>query len=191
MTRLPFFWKTRMHYRHSYDPLHIYELIVTNEICHKIEIETNTYVEQYLRHNELKTHSRCRKWVPITYLDIKMYICALLHQGIFWKPAKAPGFHSIISHDSCVNLEKFIHFFDNENLPEKYSRTARINSRFDYFASCFQKLFTTDWDISVDESLLLWKGRLSWKQYIWRKRFGLKSIVLWCKNLICLEFYFV
>ena len=144
LNRLPFFWKTRMHYRHSYDPLHIYELIVTNEICHKIEIETNTYVEQYLRNNELKTHSRCRKWVPITYLDIKMYICALLNQGIFWKLAKAPGFHSIISHDSCVNLEKFIHFIDNESLPEKYSRTARINSIFDYFASCFQNLFTTD-----------------------------------------------
>ena len=109
------------------------------------------------------------------------------------KPAKAPGFHSIIFHELCVNFEKFIHFIDNESLPEKYSRTARINSIFDYFASCFQKLFTTDWDISVDESLLLWKGRLSWKQYIWTKRsmFGLKSFVLRCKNLICLEFYFV
>ena len=144
LTRLPFSWKTRMHYRHSYDPLHIYELIVTNEICQKIEIETNTYAEQYLRNNELKTHSRCRKWVPITYLDIKMYICTLIHQGILWKPAKAPGFHSIISHDACINLEKFIHFIDNESLPEKYSRTARINSIFDYFVSCFQKLFTPD-----------------------------------------------
>ena len=164
----------------SDDPLHIYELIVANEICQKIETETNTYAEQYLRNNELKTHSRCRKWVPITYLDTKMYICALMYQGILWKPAKTPGFHSVISHDACVNLEKFIYFIDNESLPEKYSRTVKINPIYDYFVSCFQKLFTPDWDIAIDESLSSWKGRLSRKQYIQRirSRFGLKSFVL-------------
>ena len=63
----------------SDDPLHIYELIVTDEICQKIATETNTYAEQYLKNNELITHSRCRKWVPITYINIKMYICVLIY----------------------------------------------------------------------------------------------------------------
>ena len=45
----------------SDDPLHIYELIVTDEICQNIATETNTYAEQYLRNNELTTHSRRRK----------------------------------------------------------------------------------------------------------------------------------
>ena len=63
----------------SDDPLHIYELIVADKICQKIATETNIYADQYLRNNELTTHSRCRKWVPITYIGIKMYICALIY----------------------------------------------------------------------------------------------------------------
>ena len=120
-----------------------------------------------------------------------MYICALIYRGILWKPVsymyfttdklfETPRFRSIISRDACVNLEKFIHFIDNESLPENYSKTAKIKPIFDYFVSRFQKLFTRDRDISINESLLLWKGRLSWKQYIPRKRsrFGLKPFVL-------------
>jgi len=44
----------------------------------------------------------------------------------------------------------------------------------------FQMLLELERDISIDESLLLWKGRLSWKQYIPKKRahFGLKAFVL-------------
>ena len=191
LTRLPFSGKPGCSIDIlSDDPLHIYELIVTDEIC-QIATETNTYAEQYLRNNELTTHSRCKKWFPITYIDIKMYICALKYRGILWKPAsymyfttdklfETPGFRSIISRDAFVNLEKFIHFIDNECLPENNSKTAKIKSIFDYFVSRFQNLFTPDRDISTDESLLLWKGRLSWKQYIPRKRsrFGLKSFVL-------------
>ena len=35
-------------------------------------------------------------------------------------------------------------------------------------------------DVSIDEALLLWKGRLSWKQFIRTKqtRFGIKTFVL-------------
>ena len=39
-------------YIFSNDPLHIYELIVTDKIFQKIATETNTYAEQYLRNNE-------------------------------------------------------------------------------------------------------------------------------------------
>ena len=35
-------------------------------------------------------------------------------------------------------------------------------------------------DVSIDEALLVWKGRLSWKQFIRTKqaRFGIKTFVL-------------
>ena len=40
----------------------------------------------------------------------------------------------------------------------------------------FKLLINLERDLSIDESLLLWKGRLSWKQYIPKKRsrFGIK-----------------
>ena len=41
----------------------------------------------------------------------------------------------------------------------------------------FSETYEPERDMTVDESLLLWKGRLSWKQYIpsKRARFGIKS----------------
>ena len=43
-------------------------------------------------------------------------------------------------------------------------------------------MYIQERDISIDQSLLSWKGQLLWKQYIPNKRsqFGLKSFVL-CK----------
>ena len=92
---------------------------------------------------------------------------------------ETPGFRSIISCDACINLEKFIHFIDNERLPENYSKTAKIKPIFDYFVSRFQNLFTPGRDISINESLLLWKGRLSWKQYIPRLLYDAKTGYVW------------
>ena len=44
----------------------------------------------------------------------------------------------------------------------------------------FQEVYVPACDVSNDESLLLWKGRLSFKQYILlkRARFGVKSFML-------------
>lgn len=44
----------------------------------------------------------------------------------------------------------------------------------------FKSFYVCEREICVDESLLLWKGNLSWKQYIptKRARFGVKLFIL-------------
>jgi hypothetical protein len=44
----------------------------------------------------------------------------------------------------------------------------------------FQELYLPNQDISIDESLTLWKGRLSFKQYLTLKasKFGIKTYKL-------------
>ena len=77
-------------------------------------------------------------------------------------------------------IEKFLHFVDNRTLGENYEKIAKIKPIHDYLLQRFSLLYTLERDISIDESLLLWKGLLSWKQYIPKKhsRFGMKSFVL-------------
>ena len=50
----------------------------------------------------------------------------------------------------------------------------------DHLAAKFQELFTPSANISIDEFLLLFKGRLVWRQYIplKRSRFGIKIYAL-------------
>ena len=81
-------------------------------------------------------------------------------------------------------LSKFIHFNDNESnqgdLPAKLFKLWPI---LEYLKSKFASVYLPVQDVSVDESLMLWKGRLCWKQYIpmKRARYGIKSYEL-CKS---------
>lgn len=78
---------------------------------------------------------------------------------------------------------KYIHFVDNtaydpENDP--FPKLFKLKPVLDYLFAKFKSVYTPERNISIDESLMLWKGRLSWKQYIpiKRDRFGIKSFEL-------------
>ena len=77
-------------------------------------------------------------------------------------------------------IDKFIHFVDSSTLPNKYPVLSKISTVWDYLTKKFQEVYTPTQNISIDESLLLWKGRLSWKQCIRSKsaRFGIKTFSL-------------
>ena len=91
-----------------------------------------------------------------------------------------PGVPAIIPQQKFILIEKYLHFVDNSTLTPELGRRAKIAPIFDYLVDKFRCNYIPERYVSIDESLLLWKGRLSWKQYIPRKRsrFGLKSFVL-------------
>ncbi|CAH2002110.1 unnamed protein product [Acanthoscelides obtectus] len=71
-------------------------------------------------------------------------------------------------------IHKFIHFADNNFLDND------PHPIIDHLQNKFRSVYIPGKNISVDESLMGWKGRLSWKQYIpsKRKRFGIKFYML-------------
>ena len=79
-----------------------------------------------------------------------------------------------------VLLEKCLHFVDNEELHDSYNKATKIQPTLEKLVEPFKLLCELEHDISIDESLLLRKGWLSWKQYIPKKisHFGLKAFVL-------------
>ena len=85
-----------------------------------------------------------------------------------------------MSYNKFKLIDKFLHFVDDEELGDDYPRAAKIQPVWDYVSSKFSMLYTPKQDIAIDESLLLWKGRLMWKQSILTKRarFGVKSFLL-------------
>lgn len=81
-------------------------------------------------------------------------------------------------------LIKFLHFVDNSTIDTDSHgaerKLAKIEPVLDYLNKKFQDVYAPRRELSLDESLLLWKGRLSWKQCIRSKaaRFGIKSYEL-------------
>ena len=59
-------------------------------------------------------------------------------------------------------------------------RLFKIQPLVDHLYEKFQEAYTRSRNVCIDESLLLWKGRLHFKQYIPMKRcrFGIKLFML-------------
>ena len=182
------------------EPIELFELMITDELVEYITEQTNLYFKQNLVGKTFTKHSRIQKHLSknnndelllCNSADIRCYIATALYRGVLQKPTvymyytqdklfETPGFKKILTQNKLVLIEKYIHFVDISQLDSQYNRTAKIEPIHTYLVERWQSLLTLGRDISVDEALLLWKGRLSWKQFIRTKRarFGIKSFVL-------------
>ena len=70
------------------------------------------------------------------------------------------GFRKIIFQNKLVLIEKYIHFVDISELGESYNRSSKIHPIHKYIVERWRSLLTLGCDISLDEALLLWKGRI-------------------------------
>jgi hypothetical protein len=81
------------------------------------------------------------------------------------------------------SLLNFIYFVENESYNEATcgsKRLHKLKSVLDHLNEIFKSAYSPGSDVSVDECLMMWKGRLSWKEYIPSKpaRSGIKSFEL-------------
>ena len=87
-----------------------------------------------------------------------------------------------MSADRFLLLCKFLHFENNQLCDQTEPRTnvTEIKKVMENIVKKCQALYIPEINICIDESLLMWKGRLCWKQYIpsKRSRFGIKFFVL-------------
>lgn len=95
---------------------------------------------------------------------------------------RTPAFGDVMSRDRFMLIMKFLHFTDNEAPVDGHPnpKLRKLWPVLTRMTEMFQTLYTPERDVSVDESLLRFKGRLSWKQYmpLKRARFGVKFFVL-------------
>lgn len=80
--------------------------------------------------------------------------------------------------DRYFKLLSMLHF--SHNIISPNDKLYKIRNVVDMLRNNFSQSFYPYRDLCIDESLLLYKGRLSFKQYIpsKRSRFGIKSFIL-------------
>ena len=131
-------------------------------------------------------------WHPVDRAEMQAFIGLIIATGItrllrlamYWETGHpltgTPGFSNVMSRDRFLQLLRYLHAndeslgnADNDKLYKVRDFTNRINRNFsnNYSMGC---------DISIDESLIPFKGRLGFKQFIpsKRARFGIKCWVL-------------
>ncbi|XP_057310037.1 piggyBac transposable element-derived protein 4-like [Hydractinia symbiolongicarpus] len=94
---------------------------------------------------------------------------------------KFPVFSKVMSRNKFQLMLRFWHFVDNETTVG--GRLNKIQLLIDQLNGTMANIYTPDKNFSIDESMMLWRGRLIFRQYIKNKRhkYGVKFYEL-CKS---------
>ena len=190
-------------------PMDFFNLYITPEIIELLVIETNRYAQQYiaLKGDTIKEHSNVQDWKETDTHEMRTFLGVLLLMGIVYKPRmtmywstdeifSTPIFSQVISRNRFFLLLKFLQFSNNDDpffdpKDENRDRLHKVRPLINMIRERCKKIYYPGKNLSVDESLVLFKGRLAFKQYIKTKRarFGIKLYELCSSNGVTLDFF--
>jgi len=171
-------------------PVEFFQIFVTEEIVDLMVNETNKYAEQELSKGQLKRQSRKHSWVPTNEVEMKHFLGLLFTMGIvvkkkiadYWStdPVIAtPYVNTVMPRNRFQILLQFWHFANNEDAVEG-DRLHKLRNVCDALISRFQAVYEPAKELSVDEAMVLFRGRLLFRQYLPGKRhkYGVKLYML-------------
>lgn len=191
-------------------PLTYFYLFFTNVLLNTFVLETNKYANKFLRSQQgnLSPKSRLRSWVNVTIEEMKGFIAVILNMGVIRKPtiesywftassSSTPWFSKMFSRNRFEILLKFFHIVDKNTLPKlgdpNYDPCGRFQCLIDHCNRVFRTHFTPYEKLSIDESLVGTKKRISLTQYIPKKKHHKWGIKLWvlcdADTKYCYQFY--
>lgn len=160
-------------------PLDFYTLIVNDEIINKIVIETNKFAAQQKASKSLSPFARINKWFDTDETEIKQLFGLLIWTGLvslpsyelYWSNSDifATNFELVKSRNRFEILLQMLHFSDNsttDNTNRLYKLGTVMEDIMLNSNNCMQPLE----HLCIDEFLVKYMGRLSFKQYIKKKK---------------------
>lgn len=178
------------------------DLYLADVVINLIVEETNRFADQFIQGDIDPDNTCLAQWEPVTFLEIKKFIGVMLLMGIIYKPSlhmywstdidySTQVFSQIMKRDRFFLILKFLHFHDNDAFDvENIDRLHKVRPLINLLRERFRKVYNPGKELSVDESLVLYKGRLKFKQFIRTKRarFGIKLYELCPSSEITLDF---
>lgn len=184
-------------------PMDYFNLLVDDSFYELVTCETNIYATEVFLSHGTKEHSRISRWKDITHDEIKIFFALLIHMGTislnhvqdYWKRDplfSIPIFSASMSRDRFFLIFRCLHFSTNPgpNDPQPTDRLFKIRPVVNYFNNKMQQIYYPGRHLSLDESMVLWRGRLLFRQYIKNKRhrYGIKLYSLTEPNGIIQKF---
>lgn len=174
--------------------LQFLDIFFDDNLLEVIVSETNKYADRSIRNCNLRRNSRAKKWEPTSKNEIQVFFALNILQGIVKKPdvelywsrrhsTSTPFFSKIMSYRRFHLIHRYLHFSDDAKFDAKTHECPKLQKLWPvikHLNARYQEIMTPERDVTIDESLMLFKGRLHWKQYIplKRSRFGIKSFML-------------
>lgn len=168
-------------------PYDIYRQFVTDEVLDIIVKETNRYASQYISTHVIRRRSMLRKWKETNRSEMKKFIGILLIMGmnslpkmrLYWSGDQMFGNRVIqktMKRDRFDCLLKFFHLCNNEDPSANDDRLFKIRRVMNLICNQFKRTVLPGEDLVIDESMVPWRGRLTFRQYLPAKshKYGVK-----------------
>ena len=156
--------------------LEYFQLIVTDDILDMVVNKTHRYANQFFlsNANALPRQSRADEWKPFTLPELKIFLGLTLLTGLIGKRGHlseywsknplylAPFYGQTMPRNRYQIIIKFLHFNDNEARPsDSNDKLFKPRPIYDKIVANWRQLFYPGEQISIDEGMLKWRGRLS------------------------------
>lgn len=181
-------------------PIDWFTLIIDDVFLQSIVRETNLYAEEVFLSENTKEKSRICHWKELTLPEFKIFLGLLFHTGIvrmpqlqhYWRTDKLMKtcFGEYMSRDRFLLILRCMHISNNTENVENPDRLHKIKPAIDYLNNKMLNIYSPSKELSLDESMVLYRGRLAFKQYIKNKRhkYGIKLYMLTEPNGLVIKF---
>lgn len=148
------------------------------------------FYDFYGGHEVYPPHSPAKRWVETTVSEMYVFLGLTMLMPLaknlaihdYWKKDSLitmPAFRKFMMRDRYQSILRFLHFNDNNNI-DREDAMYKMRPVYNVLMTRFKNLFRPYKKLVIDESLVLFRGRIAFRQYIRTKRhrFGLKIFVL-------------
>lgn len=184
------------------EPYDWFRMLVDDEFLETIVTECNNYAVEVLSTSNGSNRSRITEWKELTVKEFLVFLGLTLHTGTiklpeiqdYWKKDRllTTCFSNYMSRDRYLLIMRCLHFSktwkEGDEIPE--DRLFKIKPVVDYFNNVMRKVYSPKKQLSLDESMVLWKGRLIFRQYLPNKRhkYGVKLYMVTEPDGLILKF---
>ena len=178
---------TRHSGRRDYKALEYFELFFTSDVWEVLVSMTNLNANC-----KRQTGKHWGKWKDITVDEMKTFIRLTILMGVlslpetnmYWQKThwlvETPGFSATMSRDRYKIILRYLHVCDERQFIPKgqpgHDKLYKVRPFLDMLLPKYCQQYDLQEQISVDEAMVPWRGRLGFHQFIANKpvRFGIK-----------------
>ncbi|MEW8548513.1 MAG: transposase, partial [Candidatus Thiodiazotropha sp.] len=157
-------------------PYHYFSMLWGDEMWQHLVTETNRYAEQERLRNPPPPNAA--KWVPVDVPTLKAFIGLVFSMGIiklphrydYWRQKRVmfrTAFNNIMPRNKFSQIWRYLHLHDSQAPPpDQPDKLLKIRWFIDYLNDKCSKAYAPYGHYTVDESMIKFKGRLSFRQYL-------------------------
>uniref|UniRef100_A0A1B6DFG4 Uncharacterized protein n=1 Tax=Clastoptera arizonana TaxID=38151 RepID=A0A1B6DFG4_9HEMI len=185
-------------------PIDYFNLMLDEVLLENICNYTNENATNEFFKPTVTPKSRIHSWRELKVPELKIFLGLLFHTGTiqmnriqdYWK--KDPLFNinifsKFMGRDRFLSILRYLYFYKPPNVPipnETRDPLAKISNIIDYFNNKMLSIYSPQRELLLDEAMVLWRGRLRFRQYIKGKghKYGMKLYTLTEPHGLILKF---